>query len=391
MGSVWLAQQISPNRQVVVKFMSSDLQGDPSAVARFKNEAGAASRVRSAHVVQMIDHGITDTGLPFIVMEYLKGEDLGCRLARTGRLSPLETTTIVSQVASALARAHAFRIIHRDIKPENVFLCKQQNNDTLVKILDFGTAKELNRKTCTITALGTVVGTPSYMSPEQMMGLPIDAGADVWALAVLAFEALTGRRPFPGATLAAIGDALHNRPPPRPSLFNPEIPPTVDEWFLQAVARDPRARFASVLELANALKNAYADHAGPFSASFGVPRAQGEPSDTVTSLPPTHSPKPVGQSPNVSGSRSSLPLVTESRSRVSPSESGARGEVGAAQPSATQPHATQPGANNGASARWLVLGIGLLLITLAAVAATIGLRWWRLHHIERVGAVLIGA
>jgi serine/threonine-protein kinase len=263
MGAVWLADHTALRTRVVVKFLLGGLDASSSARARFKREAEAASQVKSPHVVQTFDSGVTPDGLPFIVMEHLEGRDLGAELAARGALPPAMVVTVVAQVAKALTKAHAAGLLHRDIKPENIFLCQSEPDDELfVKLLDFGIAKafvaggeaDLDGQTKT----GQVVGTPFYMSPEQVTAQrSVDARSDLWALGVVAFQALTGARPFDGPSFGALAVTIATGPCPRPSDANPELPPAVDAWFAQACAREPSARFASARELADRLRAAF--------------------------------------------------------------------------------------------------------------------------------------
>ncbi|MEI9948597.1 MAG: serine/threonine-protein kinase [Pseudomonadota bacterium] len=182
MGSVWLAHDQSLDSQCAVKLVDPEKAADEEVRIRFEREAKAAAQIRGANVVDIFDHGIWD-GTPFIVMEYLEGEDLGARLERDGALDTEQTYQIVSQVARALVRAHAAGIVHRDLKPENIFLVPGDDQE-VAKVLDFGIAKHaqysLEGKT---TKTGSFMGTPYYMSPEQARGRAIDWRSDLWALA----------------------------------------------------------------------------------------------------------------------------------------------------------------------------------------------------------------
>ncbi len=263
MGAVWLAEHSGLNTHVVVKFMLGELDTSASARARFKREAEAASQVKSPHVVQTFDCGVTSEGLPFIVMEHLEGLDLAKEIAARGALEPARVVRIVSQVSKALAKAHAANLLHRDIKPDNIFLCHHDADDDLfVKLLDFGIAKThadegTSGSLGPETKTGQVVGTPYYMSPEQVTAQKvIDLRSDLWALGVVAFEALTGRRPFDGPSFGALAVQIATGDPPAPSAINPSLPPAVDGWFAKACARHPEARFASARELADAFRTA---------------------------------------------------------------------------------------------------------------------------------------
>jgi len=255
MGSVWIADHLTLGSHVVVKFMSDELARIPDAVQRFSREASAAFQIRHPHVVQMLDHGLTTDGTPFIVMELLEGEDLGKHIARLGKLPHLEVLRIVSQAGKALDRMHERGVVHRDIKPENIFLCEVGGGERFVKVLDFGIAKKADALGATHT--GQMIGTPYYMSPEQMaVARDIDGRTDLWALGVVAFQALTGRRPFDGPTLGQVAVAIHTGDVPLMSSRDPLLPPAVDSWFKRACARDPRARFPTGKELADALEAA---------------------------------------------------------------------------------------------------------------------------------------
>ncbi len=280
MGAVWLAEHTGLKTQVVVKFMLGELGSSQSARTRFEREAAAAAKVKSPHVVHMLDHGLTSDGVPFIVMEHLEGRDLGAHLSShpAGRLAPRDVAVIVNQVAKALTKVHAAGLLHRDIKPDNIFLVEGEE-DLFVKLLDFGIAKshvQGGEKESTLdgeTKTGQVVGTPFYMSPEQVTAQKnIDARADLWALGVVAFEALTGRRPFDGPSFGALAVRIATGDTPKPSEANADLPPAVDAWFAKACARDPNGRYATAKELADGLRQALADvvpasEIGAFSGS----------------------------------------------------------------------------------------------------------------------------
>jgi serine/threonine-protein kinase len=255
MGSVWVAEHLSLRTNVVVKFMSRDLADSPEAIARFSREAAAASQVKSPHVVQMLDHGVGEGGTPYIVMELLEGRDLEQHLRAHGTLGAREIVGIVAQLAKALTRAHERGIVHRDIKPSNVFLVDVGGGDTFVKLLDFGIAK--GSEVAILggsTQTGAFVGSPYYMSPEQVVGAKsIDFRTDLWSLGVVVYEALTGRKPFFADNVGALALRIHRDPLPVPSHDNASLTGAVDLWFARACARDPKERFGSAKEMAEAL------------------------------------------------------------------------------------------------------------------------------------------
>ena len=295
MGSVWLAEHLTLNTKVAVKFISDRLDpDDPEVLARFIREATAAAQIRSSHVVQTFDQGVMRDGTPYIVMEYLEGEGLGARLTRIGRLPVADVCRIVMQSAKALGSAHKAGIIHRDIKPDNIFL-STHDDDLHVKIFDFGIAKHRvdgdehqSRRAevqLGLTNVGVMIGTPEYMSPEQVTSASqVDHRADLWALAAVAYVCLTGQLPFTGNDVGELCMRLLEADFVRPSVLRPELPPALDGWFERAFARSVDDRFQSARELAQALALIVpalvpeADPSGPFmrGAQVSFPDFEGE-------------------------------------------------------------------------------------------------------------------
>ena len=255
MGSVWLAHDQSLDSQCAVKLVDPEKAADEEVRIRFEREAKAAAQIRGANVVDIFDHGIWD-GTPFIVMEYLEGEDLGARLDRDGALDTEQTYQIVSQVARALVRAHAAGIVHRDLKPENIFLVPGDDQE-VAKVLDFGIAKHeqysLAGKT---TKTGSFMGTPYYMSPEQARGRAIDWRSDLWALGVIAYQCLNGRPPFESEALGELMGMIIYDPIPPITAWAPGLPEALEVWWERAVSRDREQRFQSAKELADSFGEA---------------------------------------------------------------------------------------------------------------------------------------
>ncbi len=259
MGSVWVARHESLDVDVAVKFVSRELLsgGDPLVVERFRREAKLAAKIESSHVVRVFDHGVTKEGTPYIVMELLRGESVAERLAQVKRIALGDAARIISEIASGLGAAHAIGIVHRDIKPHNVFLARGRDGVEVAKILDFGIAKTTNAgeelHKAVKTSSGVLIGTPQYMSPEQLMRAgPADSSADLWALGVVAYEMVTGKVPFAGETLAATLIAITRAEMRPPSMSIPEAPEGLDAFFQKALAPDVSRRFETAAELAAA-------------------------------------------------------------------------------------------------------------------------------------------
>jgi eukaryotic-like serine/threonine-protein kinase len=258
MGCVWVAEHLTLGTPVAVKLMARDYVQHPELAARFRQEAQAAARLRSPHVTQVLDYGVTPDGEPYIIMELLEGETLGKRLQRLGQLPIEQVVRIVEQTARALSRAHQLGIVHRDIKPDNLFLVDEEE-DPFVKVLDFGIAKQMQADAVGMTSPGAVLGTPLYMSPEQLSSPKhIDHRADLWALAVVAYQALTARLPFGGDTLLALVRSISAGNFTMPSALRPELPATIDAWMVRALQCDAAARFESAAQLAQSLQLAAA-------------------------------------------------------------------------------------------------------------------------------------
>ncbi|XXT24042.1 protein kinase [Sorangium sp. So ce429] len=263
MGSIWVARHLQLDVGVAVKLMASEYAASTTARARFEREARAAAQLKIPNVVHVHDYGIEDD-TPFLVMELLEGEDLETRLAREGRLTGAATLTIVTQVCKALRRAHETGVIHRDLKPANLFLSRQ-DEDELLKVLDFGIAKAEGMLLAgKETKTGTLVGSPYYMSPEQVRrSKSLDRRSDLWSIGVIIYRCLTGRLPFPGEEIGEVFVAICTEDFPLPSSLAPELGPEVDRFFARALMRDPEHRFQSASELAEAFHAAIHVHHPP--------------------------------------------------------------------------------------------------------------------------------
>jgi eukaryotic-like serine/threonine-protein kinase len=261
MGSVWVADHLALGTQVAVKFMTESHAATAGAMARFTSEATAAARVKSPHIVQVFDHGVAPSGEPFIVMELLDGRDLRDHLQLREVLPLPEAVDIVAQACRGLAKAHAAGIVHRDIKPDNLFLL-EPDGERFVKLLDFGVAKQqVADDVLRMTATGTMVGTPYYMSPEQAIGLKtIDFSTDLWSLAVVLYQCVVGSLPFGGDTVGALFVAIDRAEFAPPSILMPGLAPEIDAFFTTALARKASDRFPSARAFADAFERAALGH-----------------------------------------------------------------------------------------------------------------------------------
>jgi eukaryotic-like serine/threonine-protein kinase len=236
---------------VALKVMNHDHASSPEARERFEREVSWTRALAGRGVPVIYDHGLTADRRPYLTLELLSGETLAQRIGRDARLSPSEILRILAPVCRVLARAHAMGLVHRDIKPPNVLLAE----DGRVFVLDFGAAKDLGSELSEVTALGAMVGTPRYMSPEQIHGQSnVGPASDLFALGILVYECLTGRPPFDARALTQLVGQISLAVAPPPSTLAPDrAGPLLDGWMHKALARQPSDRFANAGELYLAL------------------------------------------------------------------------------------------------------------------------------------------
>lgn len=257
MGYVVAARHEHLGELFAIKLMLPEVLEIPGTAERFLRETRACARIKSEHVVRVTDSGEYDGGVPFMVMEYLTGEDLQSILDKR-RVFPMhEAISYILQACDAIAEAHSLGIVHRDLKPSNLFLAERPNGKPCVKVLDFGISKDLeNRSTgaSKLTATGSVVGTPSYMSPEQMQAQATDARSDIWSIGVILYEFVTGQLPFPGQSYATIAGKVLYEEPVAPRVLRGGMPSEFDAIVLRCLEKSPEKRFHSVKELTEALR-----------------------------------------------------------------------------------------------------------------------------------------
>jgi serine/threonine-protein kinase len=384
MGVVYDAHHQLLDRRVAVKVLAPEVLANREAVARFLNEARAAARISTPHVVQVLDVGMLDGGLPFMVMERLEGTDLAEVLKRESPLGIPRAVDLLLEGIEGVAHAHLEGVLHRDLKPSNFFLARRSDGSTLVKVLDFGISKVTGGAGGSVTSTNAVLGSPLYMSPEQLLSTKnIDTRADVWSLGVIGYELVTGTTPFDGDNLVALFAAIQERDPRPMRGLRPDVPPGLDDAVCRCLRRKAGERFTSVFELARALR--------PFGTARGhavLARLEAHVSskglsfESVCStepLPPVQAatqqssgqpPAPLStartqsSSPELSGPPSMAPPTRISGAIPAPPTGRTEGATSAPWSSTGTPNARASGGRRAA-----VIGLGTLGL-LAAVAGT---------------------
>jgi len=265
MGVVVAATHIQLDERVALKFLLPEALHHPDAVARFAREARAAVKIKSEHVARVSDVGTLENGSPYMVMEYLQGQDLSEWLQARGPLPAHDAVDFLTQACEALAEAHVMGIVHRDLKPANLFITSRADGTHCIKVLDFGISKFTAPGSASdmgMTKTATVMGSPLYMSPEQLSSTRgVDARTDIWAIGVILFELISGRVPFEAESMPQLCGMVLQESPPSLRELRPDIPEGLEAVVLRCMAKDRAQRFASVAELAFAL------------APFGSPAA----------------------------------------------------------------------------------------------------------------------
>jgi len=255
MGVVVAATHVTLGERVALKFLNPEMAKNAEVVARFLREAQSAARIRGEHVARVTDVGTTDDGIPYLVMEHLEGCDLGEWIEKKGPLGVELAVELVLQACEALAEAHAMGIVHRDLKPANLFVATRSDGSALVKVLDFGIAKlTKDAGPAQLTALGAVMGSPLYMSPELLSNAKgVDARSDVWQMGTILYEALAGQPAFDGRTLTEVIIAIGTQSPPSLRTLRPDVPEAIEKVVLGCLEKNPAQRLADVAAIAEAL------------------------------------------------------------------------------------------------------------------------------------------
>ena len=258
MGQVYLAEHVKMGRKSAVKVMNPGMVTNVDAISRFNREAQNASRINHPNVAGIYDFGETPDGLVFLAMEFIEGEPLTEIIKQHGALPPMRASEITRQAAEGLSVAHDMGIVHRDLKPDNIMIAKGRSGADLVKVVDFGIAKAAANEAQKVTKTGMVVGTPEYMSPEQLSGDPLDARSDIYALALVAFNMFTGKLPFPGETMQESMIMRLTDEPRQLAQMKPDVawPADLQAVMDKALARSADARYKNASEFAHDLVQA---------------------------------------------------------------------------------------------------------------------------------------
>jgi serine/threonine protein kinase len=264
MGVVVEATHLALRDRVAIKFLAPEVPLSPEAIARFEREARATVRIKGEHVVRVLDVDRLDSGAPYVVMEYLEGEDLAARLRRTGPLPVEQAVDFVLQAGVAVAEAHAAGIVHRDLKPANLFCTRRNDGQALVKVLDFGISKFAEVAAGEHqTRTNALLGSPLYMSPEQLQNSKdVDRRSDLWALGVVLFELISGRTPFSGRSMVEVALQIASSPPPSLVELRRDVPPGLEHAIARCLTKDRDRRYSDLSELARALR--------PFASKAGA-------------------------------------------------------------------------------------------------------------------------
>jgi len=336
MGVVVAAWHLELEQAVAIKFLNPSVLGATEALERFRREARAAARIKSEHVVRVLDVGSLSDGLPFIVMELLNGRSLEDELTVRGPFSVSEAVGHVLQVIDALAEAHVAGIVHRDLKPANLFLSERPDRSGVVKVLDFGISKVVGEAAgMGLTRTGMIVGSPLYMAPEQLRSTKsVDQRADIWALGTILFQLLTARTPYNAESAPDLYAMLLRDAPTSISLYRTDLPDGIESVILRCLERDPDRRFQNVGELAEALSplappssRIHVDRARRVLLGGSSPGSHQAPPPPVVSIRNDAPPPVPAQSLRVSTGGGGPLIVTNRKTMRSGGETHAQGKL----------------------------------------------------------------
>jgi serine/threonine-protein kinase len=350
MGTVVEATHAPSGRRVALKFLHDELLDHPTIPARFAREVELATSLTTDHVARTFGLERTPAGVPFMIMELLEGRDLAALLRSHGPLPPARAARLIAQACEALEEAHARGIVHRDLKPENLFVTTAADGSDWVKVLDFGISKLVEdgeKRQPQLTRVGTTVGTPEYMAPEQLRGArDLDGSADVYSLGCVLFELLSGRRPFAAPNYQELVRLVCTTEPPSLSQLRGDLPASFVDVVARAMARDRRARIPT----ARALREALAPWIAPRRRAEETVMMEPAPSSLVPSIP-------------------SAPRLSQSGGRSSGDASSGRVESATTVETATTLADDHESQREPSGPRlWPILAIGFVILIVAVVA-----------------------
>jgi tRNA A-37 threonylcarbamoyl transferase component Bud32 len=272
MGAVYLAEHVKMGRKVALKVMNPGMHQDPDAIARFNREAKNASQLNHPNVCAIYDFGETPEGMIYLAMEFIEGSSLSGIIEKAGALPASRAASIIHQAADALQVAHDYGIVHRDLKPDNIMIARARDGSDMVKVVDFGIAKASSSDAQKVTKTGLVVGTPEYMSPEQLAGDKLDGRSDIYSLALVAFNCLTGKLPFPSnsaqeAMIMRLTDEPKSLAEMKPDV---EWPAELQAVMDKALARDANERYASAAQFGRDMAKAVENMPQTIAAEAGT-------------------------------------------------------------------------------------------------------------------------
>ena len=374
MGQVLAATHLGLGQQVAIKMMLAEKAADTDSVERFLREARAVVMLKSSHIARVYDVAKTPAGVPYIVMELLDGKDLVTVLLESGALPYQDAVDVILQACDALAEAHGLGIIHRDLKPENFFLSRRRDGTPHVKLIDFGISKigiEANSKSGRriVTQENTVLGSPTYMSPEQVRNSKsVDERSDIWSIGVSLYELLTAAEPFGADSIPEIFVNVLTVTPAAPETIVADIPPELSAIVMRCIAKDPSARFQTVGELANALSRFGMGKPSSVAPTWGEEKAPDSQSSLVGRLGPQTNPAfkvpglPSGVAPNEPVASSPTPMSVSATIAETPPAKSGRG-----------------------------LAIALSLTAVVLLSAGGAAAWWKLRHSRSAAAASLAA
>lgn len=278
MGVVYAARHVGLDAPVAFKVIRPDLKNDPEFVQRFLNEARAAASLKGEHIAHVHDVGQLESGEPYLVMEHLEGIGLEAFVGARGRLGEYEAVKLICEACAGLAEAHAMMLVHRDVKPANLFLARRPDGSSLLKILDFGISKHFSNGSVGLTSPERSLGSPWYMSPEQMTNASeVDQRTDVWSLGVVLFELLTGAHPFDGGTVPEVCSRVLTAPSPLLRSWKPDADARLEAIVSWCLEKDPKRRCPTVTALLDALQQFTASPAGTKNTTLAFDRTTPDP------------------------------------------------------------------------------------------------------------------